>query len=56
MTHSVSLSGYIAAGVIVLGLIATAFIRNQPTAPAAADNLGPAAEPAQGRHRQTETS
>ncbi|WP_280826320.1 DHA2 family efflux MFS transporter permease subunit [Mycobacterium sp. OTB74] len=56
MTHSVSLSGYIAAGVIVLGLIATAFIRNQPPAPAAADNLGPAAEPAQARHRQTETS
>ena len=30
MTHSVTLAGYIAAGVIVLGLIATAFIRSQP--------------------------
>lgn len=33
MTHSVTLAGYIAAGVIVLGLIATAFIRSQPAAP-----------------------
>ncbi|MEZ0051236.1 EmrB/QacA subfamily drug resistance transporter [Mycobacterium sp. MAA66] len=32
MTHSVSVVGYIAAGVIVLGLIATAFIRSQPAA------------------------
>ncbi|WP_273734486.1 DHA2 family efflux MFS transporter permease subunit [Mycolicibacterium septicum] len=33
MTHSVSLVGYIAAGVIVLGLIATAFIRGRAAAP-----------------------
>lgn len=37
MTHSVTVVGYIAAAVIVLGLIATAAIRNQSTAPADAE-------------------
>jgi hypothetical protein len=36
MTHSVTLAGYIAAGVIVLGLIATAFIRSPTAAPVSA--------------------
>ncbi len=33
MTHSVTLVGYIAAAVIILGLIATVSIRNQPSTP-----------------------
>jgi hypothetical protein len=52
MTHSVTLAGYIAAGVIVLGLIATAFIRTQlPTSPPDADRAREG-EPSSGRHRQ----
>jgi EmrB/QacA subfamily drug resistance transporter len=56
MTHSVTLDGFIAAGVIVLGLIATAFIRSQPAAPAPATDRAPAVEPANGRHRQAENA
>lgn len=36
MTHGITLAGYIAAGVIGLGLIATAFIRSQRAEPAPA--------------------
>ena len=56
MTHSVTLAGYIAATVIVLGLIATAFIRNQPADPTPAAKRAPAIEPATGRHRRAENT
>ena len=51
MTDSVTVVGYIAAAVIMLGLIATAFIRNQSTAPTPAANHAPAHQPANRRHR-----
>ncbi len=52
MTHSIAFAGYIAAGVIVLGLIATALIPSHIAAPTPAVDDGRALEPATGRHRQ----
>lgn len=52
MTQSISVVGYLAAGVIVLGLIATAFIGSQPAEPTPPVDPGPAAAPAHGRHRR----